>query len=119
MPSREEHLQKAKHNEKLAVVLQPEYKDWCVTAIFYAALHYVDMHLASEGTHPTSHDKRNPLIAKHYLLREIWSPYRKLNILSRNARYYAAPIVDADINNARTWLDAIKAFMRSKGHKLD
>lgn len=87
--------------------------------MFYAALHYVEMQLAIECSHPKSHDNRDDIIAKHHLLKNIWSPYGKLSKLSRNARYYAYPIVDADVNNARTWLELIKAYLKSIGHKLD
>ena len=120
MPSRDEHLAKAKHNEKVAASLAPEYSDWIVVAIFYAALHYVEMQLAVEGTHPKSHDKRDPSIAKHHLLGpNIWNSYKKLNVLSRNVRYYSFPIAEADVSNAKTWLESIKSYLKSIGHKLD
>jgi hypothetical protein len=119
LPALDEHLTKAKHNEKASAVLPVEYRDWAVVAIFYAALHYIEMQLAVEGTQPKSHDKRDPIIAKHHLLRNIWNPYKKLNVLSRNARYYSVVITEADVNNAKTWLESIKSYLKSIGHKLD
>lgn len=118
MPSKDEHLLKAKRNEQVAGALSKDFRDWQVTAIFYAALHYLEMHLAVEGHHPPSHEKRDPLIIKHRLLQNVWSPYKRLNVLSRNARYYAYTIVDADVNNAKTWLAKIKEYLQSIGHKL-
>lgn len=119
MPSRDEHLAKAKHNEQAASALSPEYRDWSVVAIFYAGLHYIEMQLAVEGSHPTSHDKRDPIIAKHHLLQNIWYSYKNLNVLSRNARYYSVLILEKDVNNARTWLENIKSYLKKIGHKLD
>ena len=118
MPSKDEHLAKAKHNEQTASALSPEYRDWIVVAIFYAGLHYIEMHLAVEGSHPKSHDKRDPIIAKHHLLQNTWYSYKHLNVLSRNARYYSVVVTEADVNNAKTWLESIKSYLKSIGHKL-
>lgn len=118
MPSKDEHLHKAKQNEKLAGSLSPEYRDWFVTAVFYAGLHYIEMQLAVEGSHPQTHEERDPAISKHHLLRNVWNPYKKLKVLSRNARYNAYPITEADCNNAKTWLTNIKDYLKNIGHKL-
>jgi hypothetical protein len=77
------------------------------------------MHLAVEGSHPTSHEKRDPIIAKHHLLQKVWYSYKNLNVLSRNARYYSVAIMERDVDNARTWLENIKSYLRQIGHKLD
>lgn len=119
MPRREEHLQQAKRNEKLAGTLQAEYRDWCVTTLYYAGLHYIEMQLAVEGSHPPTHEERDPTISKHHLLRKIWSPYKKLKVLSRNARYEAYVVTDDDINSAKKWVGEIKDFLVGIGHKFD
>jgi hypothetical protein len=119
LPSRDEHLAKAKHNEETASALSSEYRDWIVVALFYAGLHYLEMQLAVEGFHPPSHDKRDPLIAKHHLLHNVWYSYKSLNILSRNARYYSVVILEKDVNDARAWLENIKSYLKKIGHKLD
>jgi hypothetical protein len=119
LSSKDEHLDKARHNEQAAAAFPSAYRDWSVVAIFYSALHYIEIQLSIEGTNPTSHEKRDPIIAKHHLLRNIWNPYKKLNVLSRNARYYSVPIAEGDVTNAYTWLAAIKTYLKSIGHKLD
>ena len=65
LPTRDEHLDKAVRNEKLAQVLrQSAFPDWAVTVYFYSALHYCHIVLAVYGQHPQSHDATGPLVAE-------------------------------------------------------
>ena len=89
MPSRDDHLRQAKHNLEFGESLDAvRYSDWIATALFYAALHYVDAFLATKGHHPGRHDVRDGFVAREKELRPIHHHYRALKDSSRNARYY-------------------------------
>lgn len=89
MPSRDDHLAQAQHNLLFAESIDAvQYSDWVATALFYAALHYVDAFLDTKGHHPGKHDVRDGFVAKVQELRPIHSHYRALKDSSRNARYY-------------------------------
>ena len=65
MPSRLTHRQQAQHNEEFIASFDLDatpYLDWVVTAIFYAALHFVDSYLATKDIHLSSHRGRDSLI---------------------------------------------------------
>lgn len=93
MPTRPNHLSKAKNNEKMLVNEMSSssyvsYLDWVVTVAFYTALHYVDACLARYAIHPTSHkgrNGRNSEVSRN--LRSVSAKYLILYGRSRYARY--------------------------------
>ena len=93
MPSKQVHIQQAVHNQQLCGVLDnAHYPDWCVTVMFYCALHYVDAILAESLTgqvqHPQSHEYRNKGIGMLQVFTpQIHADYRALQTRSRMARY--------------------------------
>ena len=92
MPSKEEHIQQAVHNQQLCGVLdKAEYPDWSVTVMFYCALHHVDAVLAKELTgqsqHPKRHGHRGRAMAMLQVLKPLYPDYRLLETRSRMARY--------------------------------
>lgn len=89
MPSRDDHLNQAEHNLKFSASIDAAlYPDWVATALFYAALHYVDAFLATKNIHPGKHDVRDNLVAKVHELRPISNNYWALKNSSRTVRYY-------------------------------
>ncbi len=115
MPTKEEHLEKALKNEKLAEVLcQTNFTDWAVTVFFYAALHYAHAVLAIYGQHPQSHDATGPLVRKNPVLKEVWAEYKSLHTASRNARYYAMEITPQHLADVRANFDTLRAFVRKQ-----
>jgi len=95
MPTKEEHINKAEHNEKFANTLfnpNSEYFDWLTTALFYSSLHYIDAYLATKGIHPSSHANtdedvgRDSHVYKHFK-RPLYKDYSYLKSQSINARY--------------------------------
>jgi hypothetical protein len=62
------------------------YPDWCITIIYYAAVHYVDAKLAKMRMHPSNHYDRNPMVANN-LSRYISEAYIFLQNRSESARY--------------------------------
>jgi hypothetical protein len=113
LPTKDEHLDKAIPNEKLAEVLRnTTFLGWAATIFFYAALHYCEAVLAVHGHHPQSHESRDPLIRKNQVLMKIWSEYKSLDVMSRNARYYAVEITPAHIQDVRNAFDTLRAYIR-------
>jgi hypothetical protein len=92
VPSNSQHVAQADRNEKLAAYLMEEspdsgYAGWAITALFYAALHLVDAHLAIEGFHPESHAVRDNYVAFWPTLKPIFEHYRELKQRSEDSRY--------------------------------
>ena len=91
MGDRQGHIRKAQHNESFVrkQILQLRgCNDWKVTAIFYAAVHYIDAGLARMNIHPIRHEGkegRNTYASVHF--RKIASKYQTLYNRSRYARY--------------------------------
>ncbi|PYV67958.1 MAG: hypothetical protein DMG96_37780 [Acidobacteria bacterium] len=110
--TKNDHLKQAAHNEKLAETLcKSAYVDWAVTAYFYAALHYVTAVLSLQGTVPTSHRRRDPLVQGHKQLSKIFNEYKSLDIMSRNARYFCTPIDGNDLQSSKLKFEALKAYI--------
>ena len=93
MPDRLAHQRKAHHNEKYFRMNTgvrsgvKSYPDWCITVIYYAAVHYVDAKLAKMGMHPLDYFNRNPMVASN-LHRDVSSAYIFLQNRSETARYF-------------------------------
>lgn len=88
MPSRQEHIEKAQHNENIArQILMPNNNclDWAVIAFFYSAVHYVDAFIMQILPEPTSHDVRFDYIRRAD--RHLYPIYRSLYDEGWNARY--------------------------------
>ena len=83
----QDHLALAERNEQFAEdlsALPQRFPEWEVTALFYAALHYVSAFLTTHGHDPKNHGHRNDLVRR---LTNIGEDYRNLYSLSRDARY--------------------------------
>ena len=85
------HLAQARHNEDFfGRIDQSLDSDWAVTALFYAALHYVDAYLFRKNLNPGDHAERNRMMQANPTTSAIWSHYRRLLDRSWDARYNAA-----------------------------
>lgn len=95
MPEGAEHARLALHNMDVAAYLleKPTFSDWAATAIFYSALHIVEIVLCSGknpiGTkHCHDHGAREQVLkGTQSFSKGIWPHYRELSSLSRIARY--------------------------------
>jgi len=92
-----DHIKQAKHNAACAAKLLGEkvYRDWAITATFYAAIHFAEAgfaatdvgHSENKGSQAESpHDVREELIRDNFG-NVCWRSYRKLREASRNVRY--------------------------------
>lgn len=82
----DDHIERAEKNEAFALALNPAdhfQVDWAVTALFYAAVHYIDAYLLShELARPRTHVKRDGRIRDLSDLVAIWPDYRRLKDMS-------------------------------------
>lgn len=111
-----EHIAQAEKNERLCgILLGTEFNDWAVTALFYAALHYVDAYITSStGANPSNHTARNYFVDSALSLTEIRQAYSDLYRLSRDVRYEIFPIsTDAVIQVKARHFDPIRAHIRA------
>ena len=71
----------------------PEYTDWQITMLFYAALHSANRHFEMNGIEvPTNHNKRFKVIKDR--LPTIVKAYKNLQTLSERSRYVGRSKVD-------------------------
>ncbi len=91
MPTSQEHVERAKHNQRFAEHFdldKTEFRDWVVTGFFYSALHWIDAYLVRLNKKTDDgHASRNTLTNTEKELNPISRPYRLLYSYSRNARY--------------------------------
>jgi hypothetical protein len=83
MPSANEHLRQAEHNEEFARTLlnraATSYTDWVVTAAFYAALHFVNYYFVRvAGVAPADHKIRSSYMQREAATRSIVFEYETL-----------------------------------------
>ena len=100
MPSRADHTAKAEANEQLARYLEDGYPDWALTALFYAALHWVDAALDGldgQSVHPRSHRERDRLVTTNRSLASIERDCFVLKDLSIAARYDVERFYPSDV----------------------
>ncbi len=114
--TRDQHRERAEHNEYLVSTLDNPFWDWRIVVTFYAALHYVESYFAAKNIkHPVTrpnqkpnHSSRTPLVATH--LRAVYKEYENLYNDSRDARYEAdLTQTQKDAQQSQQHLEAIKA----------
>ena len=67
----------------------PEYRDWAVTALFYATVHYLRAYLASvKQVTVSAHQDMHWIWPKYPELRQVKPLYEHLKQQSQKARYY-------------------------------
>jgi hypothetical protein len=111
MPSKVEHIDRAKLNEKFADLVTQMNRDhihWAVVALFYSALHWVDAFLAIGSVHPEKHFERQEYLSRDPNLHCIIKPYRQLEDDSREARYELASYNDNYVTHLRGLLRQIR-----------
>jgi hypothetical protein len=114
MPSKGEHIAKADNNRKFAADLgaaSPTRIGWALTALFYAALHYVEAYNAQFNTHFKKHDQMNRDIERNPVLNPIWEDYRDLSEFSWNARYNYVNYGKAELEEAQQCLESVRTLV--------
>ena len=109
-------LEQAKHNRAVADVLlqgsPPTSRQWAITCIFYAALHYVNAHIIWRGGKPPStHGQREHEIRES--MRSVYSDYRWLKTRSEDARYMWVEPDEQTVKESRQRVNTIQEFVES------
>ena len=105
------HLTKAEHNEKFFHSLDissTDFKDWIVTGIFYATIHYYEAYFAKQNKHSASHNVTDEWIQEDQKISHTYDDYRELKQLRREASY----------REKRFTSDEIKDFILPKFHNI-
>lgn len=119
--TKEQHLQKAQHNERFFNSFDLDitsFLDWVITGIFYSALHYIraiaSMH---KFENIASYGELDKLFNRLFVLKHnaaIYYDYRQLKDDSRDARYEMVEFTKAEVQNLRDQEFArIKSFALS------
>ncbi|MFD3005104.1 hypothetical protein [Thermus tengchongensis] len=90
MPHLNQHKAQAIHNETLALTLAGgTYKDWAVTAFFYASYHQARAYLIHRGINdePEDHQEVKSLLKRAGVARKHRKAYNHLLSLSFEVRY--------------------------------
>ena len=116
MPLKSDHLNKARHDETFVSSLDIDstsFIDWAITAMFYAALHYVEAYFATQGKHSPDHRIRDSSIRRDLNIRKIFNDYNELKNFSINARYYMYPFKPSDVTaNLQPRLESLKTHVK-------
>lgn len=108
------HLKWARDNESLAEtfsLIDHFDADWCITVVFYAAVHYVDAYLAARDRTVGDHSEREHAIAHDAILSQIFGQYTELKRMSREARYQMAEYSEPEVKKAKRFLETIKTII--------
>lgn len=124
MPTTEQHLAQAATNERLALAWEATDPEWAATALFYAALHYVDAFFYLDGQinqNPDSfrsHSIRDSEVARR--LNPVFAAYKRLSDVSREARYDCIPFNTGRVQRLReSSLFPIKRHVETELQILD
>ncbi len=118
MATKDDHARYARENEDVAKnrLGDPRIdadRRWCVTALFYAALHWVEAYLAARnfGGYADNHTTRMNMIKTVSDLRRIHADYRLLTDRGWEARYKIRVITTQEVADARSAYDRIRAHL--------
>ena len=115
-PDAAKHLEQSRHNYRLFERLRAdgEFLDWCVTALFYAALQLVDAY-AAENNEPEfpDHVQRRDYIRAE--MQSVWVSYRRLEEASRRARYRLWFPTNMEIEHLLKDFERTEGWLRARG----
>jgi hypothetical protein len=100
VPSRDDHKAKAEHDKQFVDSLElstTPYLDWAITALFYAALHFVEAYFATMKRHSPDHRTRDSAIQRDSRIKSLYNDYNELKNYSINARYYMVSFAASDV----------------------
>jgi hypothetical protein len=115
VPSKEQHVNKAKQNEKFCDDLDGSSQasiNWKLVVLFYAGLHYVEAYLAkSMNQHTKSHTTRDNCVSRESNLRRIRTQYNHLKFYGFNARYEVDQFTTSDVTDAQAYLKEVREII--------
>jgi hypothetical protein len=105
--TKEEHLRKIADNAEFLRSIDassPVGIGWAITVLFYSSLHYIEAYFVSRKRGFNNHHSRASGIQNDPVIRSLYTDYRTLENLSREARYDASPF------NAGDWKLTTESF---------
>ena len=121
MSTKEQHLQKAQHNEAYLATFDLSHSpflDWAVTATFYSALHYLRALMARYNyTNISGYGDMDKAFDRMAVLKraaDVHDSYRQLKDDSRSARYDMWKPTGADVADLREEMEKIRDFVMPK-----
>lgn len=112
MPTVKQHQDQGRRNAEVAELLHADgnYKEWAVVALFYQALHHVNLFfLHHSNIAPANHKERQKYV--ELMLRDIAGEYDELYRASREARYDCRRYGDRDVVDLQEAALAIRAHI--------
>lgn len=85
------YLDQWKHNRDFARTIDPPYRDWQVTAVFYTALHLINAVLAKYNIVVERHTERNDEVRFNAVFDVVRNKYLNLFRICSVTRYDAEP----------------------------
>lgn len=109
------HREFAEENEEFAIDISSGFEDksnWIITIRFYSLIHYVEERLKSYGYDSRSHDGRKDNIRNcRYIDNKMRKLYRRLEDISRDARYECIRMDEEDVEKSRETLEEGKEIL--------
>jgi len=106
------HVEFANENESFANTIKSDFEDennWVITVRFYSLLHYVEERLQSHGYNSRSHrDRKENIRNCRYIDNKVRKYYRRLEDVSRDARYECILMDDEDVEMSAETLEQCK-----------
>jgi hypothetical protein len=102
VPSKNQHLQIAQHNEQFFAALDLSSgpaRGWASTVAFYAALHYVEAFFGTRAKHSADHRTRDNNMVQHTETMSIYDQFCELKNISTRARYHGRYPNDHEFKN--------------------
>jgi hypothetical protein len=110
MGNQKQHREKADRIGRFVESIQSlGFPDWLAIAMFYRALHLVEMMLASKGRHTINHNERREVLRSGFP--EILRQFKPLYNYSLLCRYRFVPMKAADIAPLEARLENLKTFI--------
>lgn len=113
MPKKIKHIEQYKKNKLLAnskCLNNPQFRDWKIVMIFYAAMHYLESSYADKY-HSTTHQKRKKYLESDAKYEDIIDDYENLEMLSRKSRYDCIEMSSKEVIDALVNLKSIEDFV--------
>ncbi len=117
MPTKEQHLTKAKGNRIFSSSLSAEDSvatEWALISLFYSALHLVEAFNAHHNHHCRSHQEIQEEVERNPQLEDIYADYHDLKNFGWNARYRPVRYGPKELSEAQGSFAAIEEHI----HKL-
>lgn len=114
-PSYEQHLEGAKTLTAKAQELSALCNGWAITALFYAAVHWVRSYLVvRHQRHVEAHEAMRQVWRDFPEMRSIRSEYELLKKESEQFRYYLVEFSPEDFTKLKVKLDKIRSTLQPR-----